>query len=100
MEWNERIKLYLNGIGLRCIIRGNKNDPEKIIFQRNVDIFHQKAFGDITSNSSKMRTYGILQSEVGEEPYLRIVRNVKDRISMTKFRLSNHTLVIEGDIKI
>ena len=42
-----------------------------------------------------MRTYGILKSEVREEPYLRTVRNVKDRISMTKFRLSNHTLMIE-----
>ena len=95
LEWNERIKLYLNSIGLRCIIRGNKNNPENTVFQRNVDIFHQKAFGDITSDSSKMRTYGILKSEVREEPYLRTVRNVKDRISMTKFRLSNHTLMIE-----
>ena len=42
-----------------------------------------------------MRTYGLIKSEIGEEPYLRIVKNVKDRISMTKLRLSNHKLMIE-----
>ena len=42
-----------------------------------------------------MRTYGILKSEVREESYLEIARNAKDRISMTKFRLSNHLLMIE-----
>ena len=49
----------------------------------------------VTSENSKLRTYGIFKSEVREEPYLRIVKNVKDRISMSKFRLSNHKLMIE-----
>ena len=95
LEWYENIKLYLNTIGLSCILSGNKKDPEKLIYQRNVDIFHQGAFGDITSSTSKLRTYGLIKSEIREEPYLRIVKNVKDRISMTKFRLSNHKLMIE-----
>ena len=60
-----------------------------------MDIFHQKAFAEISDQNSKMRTYGLIKSEIGEEPYLRIVKNVKDRISMTKFRLSNHKLMIE-----
>ena len=66
-----------------------------MVYQRNVDIFHQGAFGDITSSTSKLRTYGLIKSEIGEEPYLRMVKNVKDRISITKFRLSNHKLMIE-----
>ena len=41
------------------------------------------------------RTYGLIKKEAGEEPYLRAVSNVKDRISMSKFRLSNHKLMIE-----
>ena len=36
-----------------------------------------------------------MKKEAGEEPYLKFVKNIKDRISMTKFRLSNHKLMIE-----
>ena len=95
LAWNENIKLYLDHIGLRCILNGNKKDPDKIVFQRNTDIFHQRAFAEISNESSKLRTYGLIKSGIGEEPYLRIVKNIKDRVSMTKFRLSNHKLMIE-----
>ncbi len=74
---------------------GSKKNPENIIFQRNTDIFHQRAFAEISNENSKLRTYGLIKSEIREEPYLRIVKNIKDRISMTKFRLSNHKLMIE-----
>ena len=37
----------------------------------------------------------LIKKEAGEEPYLRAVSNVKDRISMSKFRISNHKLMIE-----
>ena len=95
LEWSENIKLYLDHIGLRCILIGNKKEPDKSVYQRNTDIFHQKAFAEIANDSSKLRTYGLIKSEIREEPYLRIVKRIKDRISMTKFRLSNHTLMIE-----
>lgn len=95
LEWSERIKLYLDNIGLGTILAGNKKDPEKLTYKRNTDIFHQKAFANISNAESKLRTYGIIKCEIGEEPYLRTVKNIKDRISMTKFRLSNHKLMIE-----
>ena len=95
LKWNENIKLYLDNIGLRCILIGNKKEPENRVFQRNIDIFHQKAFAEISNESSKLRTYGLIKSELGEEPYLGIVGNIKDRVSMTRFRLSNHKLMIE-----
>ena len=95
LAWSENIKLYLDNIGLRCIFTGNKKDPEVVVFQRNVDIFHQRAFAEVSDENSKLRTYGLIKSGVGEEPYLRIVKNIKERVSMTKFRLSNHKLMIE-----
>ena len=95
LEWSERIKLYLDNIGLGTILAGNKKDPEKLAYKRNTDIFYQKAFANISNAESKLRTYGIIKCEIGEEPYLRYVKNIKDRISMTKFRLSNHKLMIE-----
>ena len=95
LEWSKNIKLYLDHIGLRCILIGNKKEPENSVYQRNIDIFHQRAFAEIASDNSKLRTYGLIKSEIREEPYLRIVKNTKDRISMTKFRLSNHKLMIE-----
>ena len=90
LAWCENIKLYLDNIGLRCILNGSKEDPENIFFQRNTDIFHQRSFAEISDQGSKLRTYGLIKSEIREEPYLRVVKNIKDRISMTKFRLSNH----------
>ena len=95
LEWNENLKMFLDSIGLTRILHGRTNDPETIVFKKCIDIFHRRAFTEITSENSKLRTYGIFKNEVREEPYLRIVKNVKDRISMSKFRLSNHKLMIE-----
>ena len=69
--------------------------PEIVVHKRIVDIFHQKSFTEISKESSKLRTYSLLKKEVKREPYLLCVKNVEDRISMTKFRLSNHKLMIE-----
>ena len=78
-------------------MNGSNNDPGKTVFQRCIDIFHQNALAQTRNENSKLRTYGIFKSEIREEPYLKIVKNVKDRISMTKFRLSNHNLMIEKE---
>ena len=77
------------------ILGGNISNPEVKVFNRLVDIFYQNTFAEIEKESSKLRTYSIVKKEAGEEPYLSFVRNVKDRISMSKFRLSNHKLMIE-----
>ena len=55
----------------------------------------QNAFTEISKERSKLRTYCLVKKEARREPYLKSVKNVKDRISMTKFRLSNHELMIE-----
>ena len=77
------------------ILRGDTQSPEKIVYQRTVDIFYQKSLTEIEKDGSKLRTYKLVKKEIREEPYLTKVKNVKDRISLTKFRLSNHKLMIE-----
>ena len=93
--WYRNIKKILNSIGLGNILIGDTVNPEVEVYKRLVDIFHQNAFGEISAESSKLRTYSLLKKKAGEEPYLKAVRNTNDRISMTKFRLSNHKLMIE-----
>ena len=94
-EWYKNIKKILQNTGLGNILMGDTTKPEDEVFKRLVDIFHQNAFGEISKESSKLRTYALLKMEAGEEPYLKAVKNIKDRMSMTKFRLSNHQLMIE-----
>ena len=82
-------------MGLGYILQGNESSPAKVVFQRAADIFHQNAFTEIANENSKLRTYNLVKKEIREEPYLKAVINAKDRISLTKFRLSNHKLMIE-----
>ena len=63
--------------------------------QRLCDIFHYGAIKTITSGESKLRTYGKIKKHIGFESYLNDVTNVRDRVAMTKLKLSNHKLMIE-----
>ena len=64
-------------------------------FQRLCDIFHQNTFANINNESSKLRSYSLFKRDIGFETYLNSVHNTDVRISFTKFRLSNHCLMIE-----
>ena len=67
----------------------------KRLFQRLSDKFHQDAFSTLLDTRSKLRTYGLLKNEIGREIYLKQISNPIIRKSYTKFRLSNHHLMIE-----
>ena len=67
----------------------------KKVFERLSDNFHQNSFESIKEDSSKLRTYAIFKGEIGLERYLTETKKVSDRILITKFRLSNHRLMIE-----
>ena len=95
LDWYKNITLHLNQMGLGYILQGNESSPARVVFQRAADIFHQNAFMEIANENSKLRTYNLVKKEIREEPYLKAVINAKDRISLTKFRLSNHKLMIE-----
>ena len=55
-EWYKNIKQILENIGLGNILMGDTENPEVEVFKRLVDIFHQNAFGEISNESSKLRT--------------------------------------------
>ena len=59
------------------------------------DIFHQGAFLDIVRDDSKLRTYGKIKHTVGIERYLLYPMDLEVRTAITKFRLSDHELMIE-----
>ena len=74
---------------------GHDDNLHTKAFQRMCDIFHQEAFEYLRKEDSKLRTYNHIKSQTGLEPYLHEIKNIKDRVSFTKLRLSNHQLRIE-----
>ena len=57
-------------------------------------MFQEAAFEEL-ENSSKLKTLSILKTNFACENYLLSVSNTANRIALTKFRLSNHHLMIE-----
>ena len=83
---------------LSLYINSYENKPlfiHKKLFQTLSDCFHQKAFETINNDKSKLRTYAIFKNEIGFEKYLSDIKNPVTRTILTKFRLSNHKLMIE-----
>ena len=64
-------------------------------FQHKSDLFHQNSFFEIRKDASKLRTYSKFKTQIGYGNYLSQIHNTPKRISLIKFRLSNHHLVIE-----
>ena len=95
--WFRSISTCLAQNGLLYITLGEATNqlPHNIFFQRVKDIFHQNSFAEINSVNSKLRTYKLFKTSIKQEPYLTEIKNVKDRIIFSKFRLSNHELMIE-----
>ena len=93
--WPSSIRDSITKIGLRTIFsNATKKSPNNIVFCREKDIFHQEAFR-IQKEASKLKTMSLLKTDIGFEEYLTATKNVSDRIAMSKFRLSNHNLMIE-----
>ena len=97
MSWPIEIKNALSNIGMMesFINPGDDDNLHTKAFQRMCDIFHQEAFEYLRKEDSKLRTYSHIKSQTGLEPYLHEIKNIKDRVSFTKLRLSNHQLMIE-----
>ena len=99
LPWTSLIKASLENIGMLSFYNGNHSSKAPFVFrkffQRLCDVFHQDTFAKIQGNRSKLRTYAIFKKDLGYEKYLTDIKNVSTRISVTKFRLSNHKLMIE-----
>ena len=96
--WYRCIKSHLAQNGLQYIMyRGQTNQlPHNVFFKRITDIFYQNSFAEINRENSKLRTYyKLLKTTIGQEPYITEIQNVNHRIAFSKFRLSNHSLMIE-----
>ena len=70
-------------------------NAHKKLFTRQTDIYNQTALNNITSPNSKLRTYSLVKNKPGTESYLNTISNTKYRVMLSKFRLSNHELMIE-----
>ena len=89
--WFAAANNSLNRIG----IEKTDNLIRTQLLKRMKDIFHQESLLVIKSENSKLRTYGEMKTKPGVEPYLLHPMKIEQRIAFTKFRLSNHTLMIE-----
>ena len=100
LTWISTIKDSLEVNGMSGLFLNNyENKPpfiHKKIFQTLSDQFHQTAFEIIRKDESKLRTYALFKNEIDFETYLRNVKNPAVRSQVTKFRLSNHSLMNES----
>ena len=99
LPWINQIKSNLASNGFLSLYLDDHSDKPIFVFKklsdRLSDIFHQEAFESISKETSKLRTYALFKKERGFETYLAEVKNASVRKSVTKFRLSNHKLLIE-----
>ena len=99
LPWTKGVKSILETNGmLNFYMNDYTGKPPFIyekLFQRLSDSFHQNSFESMKTESSKLRTYAVFKTNIGCEKYLSEVKNVSVRTHVTKFRLSNHRLMIE-----
>ena len=99
LSWIEHIKSTLEASDmLEHYINPYEDKPLFIhekLHQKLIHKFHQDAFEAIGKPDSKLRTYAIFKKEKGQEKYLTEIKNKPLRKQVTRFRLSNHSLMIE-----
>ena len=97
--WVTGIESILTGNGLGNLFRENTQINTRsiaaILSLRLTDMFHQNAFSTINNENSKLKTFGMIKSSIGLEKYLKKVKHLKHRISLSRLRLSSHRLMIE-----
>ena len=62
---------------------------------RQTDIYYQTVFATIKSDTNKLRTYSLLKDTRGMAEYIKDISCTKERIELSKLRLSSHKLCIE-----
>ena len=85
----------LSEIGLMESFTNNDPDAHLKAFQRFQDIYHQTTLEAIKSVEGCLRSYALCKTSPGYERYLDEISCIKNRTALTKFRLSNHRLMIE-----
>ena len=96
-DWIHTVKNCFSNAGMLNVFLNevpSRQTPSNKLFHREKDIFQQTALHS-TQNMSKLRTFNFIKQTWKLEEYLFTVQNVSDRTALTKFRLSNHRLMIE-----
>ena len=96
LDWIAKIKQFLAEIGMfNYFANRDINFVHNKVYRRLADICFQTQISSISRVDSKLRTYSLIKNNTGFEKYLSLIRNGNRRCSLTKFRLSNHVLMIE-----
>ena len=96
LDWDQTARDLLSKHGMQYhATNPDAVNSDKAYFGRAKDVYHQEAFSEINNPDSKLRTYGIIKQSKGREEYLDQICNTKRRQKLTRFRLSNHKLMIE-----
>ena len=95
-DWNFSVKKYLSNLDLTFPDTPDPHEqaPSVQVYNRERGIF-QEALNENLRNTSKLKTLSILKNDFACENYLLSVPNIANRTALTKFRLSNHNLMIE-----
>ena len=95
-DWKFSVKTYFSNIDLIFPDTPTPDEqaPSVQVFNRERDMFQEAVTNEI-QNSSKLKTLSTLKDNFACEDYLLSVPNIANRTALTKFRLSNHNLMIE-----
>ena len=97
--WLRCIKIILDGCSLSYLYDNPQSIKDKtlsIIIQKKLKSKFFQNWSQQLDKSEKMRTYKLFKDIFCFEKYLYILNdNVKDRVSLTRFRTSTHKLQIE-----
>ena len=96
-DWVNSVNKTFSEVGLLDVFLNETPFPQtpcETLFCREKDIFIQTALNTI-HGQSKMQTFRLIKQKWQTEDYLSMVENISDRTALTKFRLSNHNLMIE-----
>jgi hypothetical protein len=96
--WASKVKhlLYMYGFGFVWISQdvGDKKSFIQTFKQRIIDCYTQTWHNDV-SESSRCHYYKYFKTQLNPERYLSLNIPKKEKISLAKFRCSNHKLMIE-----
>ena len=106
LDWLTKIRICIAQTGKDNFFVNVGKSPGKnlhhIYFKRVKAAFYQnspngklRTYSLINSPNGKLRTYSLIKGDFSADKYLYLVRNIKHRVSLSKFRLSNHRLLIE-----
>ena len=99
LPWLIGVKEHIEINNLGYLFANVYPNRHPFIYKKVYDVivtkFHQDALSTISNPEHKLRTYALFKVVIGREDYLKEIKNVEIRKQLTKFRISDHNLMIE-----